>query len=56
MSLGFSASRWARTLIRKSIVLSIGLAVFGKGLHCEDSVGLERKATYSAITQQYYRL
>ncbi len=29
-SLGFSASRWARTLIRKSIVLSIGPAVFGK--------------------------
>lgn len=32
MSLGCSASRWARTLIRKSIVLSIGLALFGKGL------------------------
>lgn len=41
MSLGFSASRWARTLIRKSIVLLIGLAVFGKALQCEDSVGLE---------------
>lgn len=32
MSLGCSASRWARALIRKSIVLSIGLDVFGKGL------------------------
>lgn len=31
MSQGFSVSRWAGTLIRKSIVLSIGLAVFGKG-------------------------
>lgn len=31
MSHGFSVSRWAGTLIRKSIVLSIGLAVFGKG-------------------------
>lgn len=41
MSLGFSVSRWARTLIRKSIVLSIGLAVFGKGLQSEASVGLE---------------
>lgn len=39
MSLGFSASRWARTLIRKSIVLLIGLAVFGKALQCEVSVG-----------------
>ncbi len=35
MSLGFSVSRWARTLIRKSIVLSIGWAVFGKGLQSE---------------------
>lgn len=41
MSLGFSASRWAGTLIRKSIVLSIGLTVFKKGLQSEDSVGLE---------------
>lgn len=56
MSLGFSVSRWARTLIRKSIVLSIGLAVFGKGLQSEASVGLEREATYSAITQPYYNL
>lgn len=39
MSLGCSASRWARTLIRKSIVLSIGLAAFGKGLRSEDSAG-----------------
>lgn len=31
MSQGFSVSRWAGTLIRKSIVLSIGLAVFEKG-------------------------
>lgn len=54
MSLGLDASRWARTLIRKSIVLSIGLAVFGKGLRTEDSVGLEQGATYSVITQQYY--
>lgn len=56
MSLGCSASRWARTLIRKSIVLSIGLAVFGKGLWSEDSFRLECEATYSAITQQYYSL
>lgn len=41
MSLGFNASRWARTLIRKSIVLSICLAVFGKGLQSEDSAGSE---------------
>lgn len=39
MSLGFSVSRWARTLIRKSIVLSIGLAVFGKGLQSETAAG-----------------
>lgn len=54
MSLGLDASRWARTLIRKSIVLSIGLAVFGKGLRSEDSVRLEQEATYSVIIQQYY--
>ena len=41
MSLGFNVSGWARTLIRKSIVLSIGPAVFGKGLKSEASVGLE---------------
>ena len=56
MSLGFNATRWAGTLIRKSIVLSIGLTAFGKGLQSEDSVGLEREGTYSAITQQYYSL
>lgn len=36
MSLGCSASGWAKTLIRKSIVLSIDLAMFGKGLWFED--------------------
>lgn len=56
MSLGFNVSRWARTLIRKSIVLSIGLAVLGKGLQSEASVGVEWKATYSAIAQQFYNL
>lgn len=36
MSLGFDVSRWARTLIRKSIELSIGPAVFGKGLQSKE--------------------
>lgn len=53
MSLGFNVSRWARTLIRKSIVLSMGLAVFGKGLQSEASVGSEREVTYSAIAQKF---
>lgn len=42
MSLGFSVSRWAMTLIRKSIVVSIGLAVFGKGLQYQTVVGRVR--------------
>ena len=41
MSLGFSVSRWAKTLIRKSIVLSIGLAVFEKRLQSESLVGVK---------------
>lgn len=56
MSPGLDACRWARTLIRKSIVLSICLVVFGEGLRCEDSVRSEWEATYSAISQQYHGL
>lgn len=41
MSQGFSVSRWAGALIRKSIVLSIGPAVFGKGWQSEALLGLE---------------
>lgn len=52
MSLGFSVSRWARTLIRKSIALSIGPAVFGEGLQCETSAGDNGEASYRAIARQ----
>lgn len=56
MSLGFSVSRWARTLIRKSIALSIGPAVFGEGLQCEAAAGDDGEATYRAIARQFCNL
>lgn len=56
MSPGFSVSWWARTLIRKSIALSIGPAVFGEGLQCETSAGDDGEATYRAIARQFCNL
>lgn len=53
MSLGLNASRGARTLIRKSIVLSIGHPVFGKGLQSEDSVAMDWKGTSAIIKQSH---
>lgn len=46
MSQGFSVSRWAETLIRKSIVLSIGSAVFGKGWQSEATLRPKWEATF----------
>lgn len=56
MSRGFSVSRRAGTLIRKSIALSIGPTVFGEGLQCKTSAGDDGEATYRAIARQFCNL